>query len=234
MASRKVLLVEDDQSLAESLRYNLIREGYSVTWSADGEDAVAQAKVKDPDLVILDLMLPKLDGFEVCRRIRRERNVPILVLSARDDELDKVVGLELGADDYVTKPFGLKELMARVRAMLRRSEIAASEQQAGDADRKTLTAGNLTVDVERHQVTRGDQQINLTPKEFELLVYLMRNRGIVVTRDVLLDKIWGYEFAGDTRTIDVHVRWLRSKIEETPNQPTRIVTVRGLGYKFEG
>ncbi len=234
MASRKVLLVEDDQSLAETLRYNLIREGYSVTWSADGDDAVHQARSKDPDLVILDLMLPKLDGYEVCRRIRRDRTVPILILSARDEELDKVVGLELGADDYVTKPFGLKELLARVRAMLRRSEMAATEARSNsEADKQVLVSGDLSVDVERHLVQRGDQTINLTPKEFDLLVHLMRNKGIVVTREVLLDRIWGYEFAGDTRTIDVHIRWLRSKIEVNPNQPTRILTVRGLGYKFE-
>ncbi len=232
MATRRILLVEDDEPLAETLRYNLIREGYSVTWSADGEDALKQASSKNPDLVILDLMLPKLDGFDVCRRIRSERDVPILILSARDDETDKVVGLELGADDYVTKPFGLKELLARVRAMIRRSEMRQSEPT--EPDETSLVAGDLTVDTESHQVVVGERQVSLTPKEFDLLVHLMRNRGRVVTRDMLLDRIWGYEFNGDTRTIDVHIRWLRSKIEERPDKPSRIVTVRGVGYRFEG
>ncbi len=232
MTTRRILLVEDDESLAETLRYNLIREGYSVTWSADGEDALKQASSKNPDLVILDLMLPKLDGFDVCRRIRKERDVPILILSARDDETDKVVGLELGADDYVTKPFGLKELLARVRAMIRRSEMRQSEPDApGDT---SLVAGDLTVDTESHTVVVGDRQVGLTPKEFDVLVHLMRNRGRVVTRDMLLDRIWGYEFDGDTRTIDVHIRWLRSKIEVRPDKPSRIITVRGVGYRFEG
>lgn len=232
MTTRRILLVEDDEALAETLRYNLIREGYSVTWSADGEDALKQASSKNPDLVILDLMLPKLDGFEVCRRIRSERDVPILILSARDDETDKVVGLELGADDYVTKPFGLKELLARVRAMIRRAEMRRSEPDAPDDT--NLVAGDLTVDIGSHQVVVGDRQVGLTPKEFDLLVHLMRNRGRVVTRDILLDRIWGYEFDGDTRTIDVHIRWLRSKIEVRPDKPSRIITVRGLGYRFEG
>ena len=232
MTTRRILLVEDDEALAETLRYNLIREGYSVTWSADGEDALKQASSKNPDLVILDLMLPKLDGFDVCRRIRSERDVPILILSARDDETDKVVGLELGADDYVTKPFGLKELLARVRAMIRRAEMRRSEPDAPDDT--SLVAGDLTVDIGSHQVVVGDRQVGLTPKEFELLVHLMRNRGRVVTRDMLLDRIWGYEFDGDTRTIDVHIRWLRSKIEVRPDKPSRIITVRGLGYRFEG
>ena len=232
MTTRRILLVEDDEALAETLRYNLIREGYSVTWSADGEDALKQASSKNPDLVILDLMLPKLDGFDVCRRIRSERDVPILILSARDDETDKVVGLELGADDYVTKPFGLKELLARVRAMIRRAEMRRSEPDAPDDT--SLVAGDLTVDIGSHQVVVGDRQVGLTPKEFELLVHLMRNRGRVVTREMLLDRIWGYEFDGDTRTIDVHIRWLRSKIEVRPDKPSRIITVRGLGYRFEG
>ncbi len=239
----KVLVVEDEPSLLDALEYNLRRQGYEVRTATDGLKALEMARRDRPDLIILDIMLPGLDGFEVCRALRREMNVPILMLTARADEVDKIVGLEVGADDYLTKPFSMRELMARVKALLRRvrlvrEEVATTAAEAADAGEyataPTLTFGDLTIDMARHEVLRGGQAIPLKPKEYELLAFLARHRGIVLSRDLILERVWGWDYAGETRTVDVHVRWLREKIEPDPAAPRRIVTVRGVGYRFEG
>jgi len=224
---KKILVVDDEPTLVATVKYNLEREGYHVVIAADGESGLSLARAECPDLVVLDLMLPGLDGFEVCRILRREMAVPILMLTAKTEEVDKVVGLELGADDYVTKPFSMRELLARVRALLRRAEAPAVEA-------KVLTAGDLQVDLRRREASRQGQALLLKPKEFDLLAFFLRNRARAFTRDQLLDQVWGYDFAGDTRTVDVHVRWLRQKIEDNPAKPTRLLTVRGVGYRFEG
>jgi len=224
---KKILVVDDEPTLVAIVKYNLEREGYQVVTAADGESGLSVARAERPDLIILDLMLPGLDGFEVCRILRREMTVPVLMLTAKTDEVDKVVGLELGADDYVTKPFSMRELLARVRALLRRAE-------APPAEAKVLTAGDLQVDLRRREDSRQGQALLLKPKEFDLLAFFLRNRARAFTRDQLLDQVWGYDFAGDTRTVDVHVSWLRQKIEDEPAKPTRLLTVRGVGYRFEG
>ncbi|MDP2731292.1 MAG: response regulator transcription factor [Dehalococcoidales bacterium] len=226
-----ILVVEDDRNLLDTLRYNLHKEGYEVVTAADGAEALDIARREKPDLIILDIMLPIMSGFEVCRILRKEMIVPILMLTAKADETDKIVGLEIGADDYMTKPFSLRELMARVRAMLRRSKMV--EEQPGTRE-SLLMVGDIVVDVARHKASKGITTLELTPKEFDLLAFLVRNRGFVLSRDQLLEKVWGYDFAGDTRTVDVHVRWLREKIEDNPNKPKLLVTVRGVGYKLEG
>jgi DNA-binding response OmpR family regulator len=240
-ANPKVLVVEDEPALVETLEYSLRKQGYEVSIATDGMAALEIARREKPDLIILDVMLPRLDGYEVCRVLRQEMNVPILMLTARTDEVDKVVGLEVGADDYMTKPFGMRELMARVKALLRRvrltrEELAATENSAPTADlpRERMTFDDLVVDLGRREVRLGEQVIHLKPKEFELLVFLARNRGIVLTRDLALERVWGWEYDGGSRTVDVHVRWLREKLEKEPSNPTRIVTVRGVGYRFEG
>ena len=227
-AMKRILVVDDEPTLVATLRYNLEREGYQVVTASDGDSGLSLARSDRPDLVILDLMLPVIDGFEVCRLLRREMTVPILMLTAKADEVDKVVGLELGADDYVTKPFSMRELLARVRALLRRAETAPT------VDVELLAAGNLQVDLRRREASRQGRVLTLKPKEYELLLFLLRNRGRAFTREQLLDQIWGYEFAGDTRTVDVHVRWLRQKIEDEPATPTRLITIRGVGYRFDG
>ena len=228
----RVLVVDDEATLVDTIRYNLRREGYEVQVAGEGNEAIRLARASAPDLVVLDLMLPGLDGLEVCRQLRRESIVPILMLTAKDDEVDKIVGLEVGADDYMTKPFSMRELLARVRAMLRRSRMA---QQAGEADgAQAVRSGDLEADPLQRRVTLGEKSLQLKPKEFDLLVYLMQQRGRVLTRDQLLEKVWGYTFAGDTRTVDVHIRWLREKIEEDPGTPRRLETVRGVGYRFVG
>ncbi len=224
---KKILIVEDEPTLLATLRYNLEREGYAVTTAPDGEAALALARGERPHLVLLDVMLPKMDGLEVCRILRRETAVPILMLTAKTEEVDKVVGLELGADDYVTKPFSMRELLARVRALLRRAERSPDGGES-------LTTGDLLVDFAKRQVSRAGVALPLKPKEYELLAFLARNRGRAFTRDQLLSQVWGYDFAGDSRTVDVHVRWLREKIEDEPSKPTRLITVRGTGYRFEG
>jgi DNA-binding response OmpR family regulator len=225
---KKVLVVDDEATLTATLRYNLEREGYAVAVAADGEAALVAARADHPDLVILDLMLPVMDGLEVCRLLRRESSAPILMLTAKASEVDKVVGLEMGADDYVTKPFGMRELIARVRALLRRHESGPGD------DATSVSAGDLRVDLRRREAFKGDRLLVLKPKEMELLTFLLRNRGRVFTRDQLLSQIWGYDYAANTRTIDVHVRWLRQKIEDDPDRPTRLITVRGTGYRFDG
>ena len=223
----KILIVEDDVNLLEALKYNVRKEGYVALGVADGAEAVELARKEKPDLVLLDVMLPTMSGFEVCRILRKEMAVPILMLTARDDEVDKVAGLDLGADDYMTKPFGMRELMARVRALLRRADIRTPRPAR-------LGFGQVEIDTGRHIVTKAGKAIDLTPKEFDLLVFLAGNRGLVFGRDQLLEKVWGYDFAGDTRTVDVHVRWLREKVEDNPEEPVHLLTVRGVGYKLEG
>jgi DNA-binding response OmpR family regulator len=229
--SDKILIVEDDRNLLDTLAYNLGKEGYQVVTAVDGEEALEVARREKPNLIILDIMLPKLSGLEVCRILRKETIVPILMLTAKAEETDKIVGLEIGADDYMTKPFSLSELLARVRALLRRSKMVEKQTRPEEA---LLKFGDIEIDVARHRTSKGPATLELTPKEFDLLVFLARNRGFVFSRDKLLEKVWGYDFAGDTRTVDVHVRWLREKIEDNPNRPKILVTVRSAGYKLEG
>lgn len=224
--ARTVLVVDDEQTLVATLKYNLEREGYRVLTAGDGEKAISLARSERPDLMILDLMLPAVDGLEVCRILRREMSLPILMLTARAGEVDKVVGLEIGADDYVTKPFSTRELLARVRALLRRT--------AAPADEESLVSGGLRIDLKRREATLDGNTLELKPKEMELLIHFMRNRGRAFTREQLLRDVWGYDFYGDSRTVDVHVSWLRQKIEAQPGKPVRILTVRGVGYRFEG
>jgi DNA-binding response OmpR family regulator len=232
----KVLVVEDEAALVETLEYSLLKEGYEVCTATDGLSALEVARTERPDLILLDIMLPELDGLEVCRILRREMNVPIIMLTARTDEVDRVVGLEIGADDYVTKPFSMRELLARVKASLRRVR-RVREEMAGDQGATTasrLVFDNLTIDELRHEALLDDAPLHLKPKEYDLLLFLVRNRGITLDRDLILERVWGWEFNGGTRTVDVHIRWLREKIEPNPANPTRIMTVRGVGYRFEG
>ena len=228
-----VLVVEDEENLLEALRYNLEREGYAVNTAIDGEQALLSARDSAPDLVILDVMLPQLDGFEICRILRRRSDVPILMLTARGEEIDRVVGLELGADDYVTKPFSIRELMARVRNLLRRSHRAPSAADAASpAD--ILRSGDLEIDSVSHIVRLNGELLELKPREFDLLALLAKNKARAFTRDQILERLWGHDYYGDSRTVDVHIRWLREKIEPQPSKPVRIVTIRGVGYRFDG
>ncbi len=224
---KTILVVDDEPTLVATLKYNLERESFRVLEAVDGEAALEAARTGRPDLIVLDLMLPGLSGLEVCRILRKETRVPIIMLTAKDAEVDKVVGLETGADDYVTKPFGMPELMARVRALLRRAEPGSDEES------DVLESGDLRVDLTRREVRRGGSPLRLKPRELDLLVCFMRRRGRAFSREELLNQVWGYEFADDTRTVDVHVRWLRQKIEPDPSHPSRLITVRGVGYRFE-
>jgi two-component system OmpR family response regulator len=233
----KILIVDDDKNLLEVIKYNLEKDGCSVVLAEDGTQAIEIAHREKPNLIILDVMLPGIDGFEVCRILRKEMSVPILMLSAKTDEIDKVVGLELGADDYITKPFSVRELMARVRAALRRRESneqhTLSNKLKETRENLIIKGHGLEVDTVRHQVSMKGSVLNLTPKEFELLAFLMRYKGQVFNREQLMEKVWGYTFEGSKRTVDVHVRWLRQKIEDNPDTPKILVTVIGFGYKFE-
>lgn len=231
-----ILIVEDDTSLRETLAYNLSRQEYSVQAVGNGLTALEVARKNHPDLVLLDLMLPGMDGFEVCRILRQEMNIPILILTARDDEIDRVIGLEIGADDYITKPFSMRELMARVKAHLRRERLIRQEvgSQQEVASQDVLTFGNLTLDLSRRELLLDNVPVALKPKEFDLLLFMAQHRRKALSRQFLLERVWGWEFAGGTRTVDVHVHWLREKIEADPSNPSRIVTVRGSGYRFEG
>jgi DNA-binding response OmpR family regulator len=224
--ARTILVVDDEPTLRETLAEALDADGFRVVTAADGREALARFREHRPELVVLDLMLPELSGIEVCRIIRQESDVPILMLTARSSEVDKIVGLELGADDYVTKPFSLRELSARIRALLRRSEQVASEGLA------TVTVGDLTVDLTGHRLLRDGEVVPLKPKVFELLAFLIRHPGQVFSREQLLEQVWGYDYAGETRTVDVHVHWLRTAIEPDPASPAVIQTVRGVGYVF--
>ncbi len=225
--AKTVLVVEDEPSLASTLSYNLRKNGFNVLAAADGLAGLQEARRARPDVIVLDLMLPKMDGLEVCRRIRAESDVPILILTAKSEELDKVVGLEVGADDYLTKPFGMRELMARVRALLRRS---GNRGEVDDATR--IVVGDIELDVRGRSVKRAGHEIALKPKEFDVLFFLAKNAGQVFTREQLLEHVWGYEFFGGSRTVDVHMRWLREKLEAEPAHPRHLLTVRGVGYKF--
>ncbi len=235
--SEKILIVEDEISLQETLAYNLKKQGYDLFVADDGSKALELIRQHKPDLILLDIMLPGMDGFEVCRKIRTEFSTPVLMLTARDDEIDRVVGLEVGADDYLTKPFSMRELIARVKAMLRRVHIIREElisiQQTKDLT-SFIEIDNLKIDFGRREVRVDDKVKNLKPKEFDLLYYLVKHKNHVLTRDHILESVWGWEYIGDSRTVDVHVRWLREKIENDPSTPQKIITVRGTGYRFEG
>ena len=238
----KILVVEDDATLLEMLKYNLARQEYVILTAEDGRVGLRLARKERPDLIILDVMLPNMDGFEVCRILRKEMNVPILMLTARTEEIDKIVGLELGADDYITKPFSMRELLARVKAHLRRVELIREDVTAERARNEPsqieamsiLTFGNMVIDESRREVRMAKTPIRLKPKEFELLLFLVRNKGIALSRTLILERVWGWTYDGNSRTVDVHVRWLREKIEPDPGEATRIVTVRGVGYRFDG
>jgi two-component system response regulator RegX3 len=223
----RILIVEDEPSLAEPLAFLLEREGYEPTIVVDGLAAVAEFDRNGSDLILLDLMLPGLSGTEVCKEIRNRSSVPIIMLTAKDSEIDIVVGLELGADDYVTKPYSSRELLARIRAILRRR---VEDEIASDA---VLEAGSVRMDVERHTVAVGGKETKMPLKEFELLEVLLRNAGRVLTRGQLIDRVWGADYYGDTKTLDVHIKRIRSRIEDNPSEPTMLLTVRGLGYRFE-
>lgn len=226
----KILIVEDETSFSEAISFLLGKEGFETDVAENGRTALELFKASAYDLVLLDLMIPEVSGIEVCRAIRTTSMVPIIMLTAKDSEVDKVVGLELGADDYVTKPYSSRELVARIKAVLRRG---TTESMDADSNSAIQTAGNIRMDVERHQVTVNGTLINLPLKEFELLEFLMRNTGRVLTRGQLIDRVWGGDYYGDTKTLDVHIKRLRSKIEEDPANPQLIQTIRGLGYKFE-
>ncbi|WP_210134908.1 response regulator transcription factor [Staphylococcus sp. GDX8P80P] len=231
--SQKVLVVDDEQSIVTLLKYNLETAGYIVEVAYDGEEALEKVNEIQPELVVLDVMLPKKDGIEVCKTIRSDKNlVPILMLTAKDDEFDRVLGLELGADDYMTKPFSPREVVARVKAILRRSKFA-SEIEKEDVDYEDILIENIRIRPEFFEVYKDDELLELTPKEFELLLYLIERQGRVITREHMLNSVWNYEFAGDSRIVDVHISHLRDKLEENPKQPKLIKTVRGLGYKLE-
>lgn len=238
--SHKLLVVEDEMTLQEALAYNLGRQGYEVLTAGNGRAALELARREQPDLIVLDVMLPGLDGFEVCRLLRKEMNVPILMLTARDDEVDKVVGLEMGADDYLTKPFSMRELLARVKAQLRRVRLVreemAAEQEGERLEERpsSYTFDNLVIDQARREVRLDAQVVRMKPKEYDLLIFLARNRGIALSRDLILERVWDWSHDGSSRTVDVHIRWLREKIEPDPAHARRIVTVRGIGYRFEG
>jgi len=230
----RVLLVDDEPAILHALAYNLRKEGYEVVTASDGPTALATARSEQPDIVVLDVMLPHFSGFEVCRTLRAETTTPILMLTARSDEFDRVLGLELGADDYIVKPVGLRELMARIKAMLRRVEMGRAQTAGGEQPLKSdvVEAGPARIDVTRHEARWNGQVVALRPREFDLLVYLARNAGRVLSRDVLLEGVWGFHHVGDPRTVDVHIRWLREKLEEDPSAPRHIQTVRGAGYKL--
>ena len=228
----KILVVDDEPALVSTIGYNLRREGHEVLTAGDGVRALDLARREHPDVIVLDLMLPKMDGLDVCRAIRQSpavhlRSVPILILTARADEVDKVVGLEIGADDYVTKPFSMRELLARLKAMLRRAQMEAEDSETD----RPFTFGPLDVDPAQRRVLRRGKELAFKPKEFDLLVYFLRHPGQVFSREQLLDQVWGYGHIGDIRTVDVHVRWLREKIERDPSKPKLLETVRGVGYR---
>lgn len=251
----KILVVDDEENIVEGLKYNLVREGYEVVVSIDGRQALDMAQQEKPDLVILDLMLPAMNGLDVCRILRQTSTVPILMLTAKEEEVDKILGLELGADDYMTKPFNLRELIARVRAMLRRMEMlrtnnnptsTLAENNGGQAapkaspnfanvlpQQEVISVGDLIVNLNQHTVFVGERPVLLKPKEFDLLAFLARHRGQVLTRETLLERVWDYDYSGGTRTVDVHIRWIREKIEADPSKPRYIHTVFGVGYKFD-
>lgn len=230
MKSAKVLVIDDEPSITTSIKYGLEKEGYTVITADNGTDGCELARNEKPDIVVLDVMLPGLDGYEVCRMIRADLPVPIIMLTAKGEEIDKVVGLEVGADEYVTKPFSLRELQARIKALLR---LVARHKNTKMAEPDRIEVGELVIDLKRHEVFIEDRKINLTLKEFELLKLLALNANKVLSREYLIEQVWGYDFTGEGRTVDVHIHWLREKIERDPENPVRIQTVRGVGYRFE-
>ncbi len=235
--AEKILVVDDEISLQETVAYNLKKQGYDVLTAGDGDIALDLARKEKPDLIILDIMLPGMDGFEICRILRKEMTTPVLMLTARDEEIDRVVGLEVGADDYMAKPFSMRELLARVKAMLRRVRLVREEvgsAQAEEEKAQVLTFDNLIIDLGRREITLDGKVLPFKPKEFELLHYLALHRGQVLSRETILERVWGWDFIGDSRTVDVHIRWLREKIEKDDANPRRLITVRGAGYRFEG
>ncbi len=235
MFRMRILVVDDDAPSVKMISFLLREEGYQVSSSDNGLAALESIEREPPDLVILDVMMPHLDGFEVCRILRKEMNVPILMLTARDDEIDRVLGLEMGADDYLTKPFSMREFLARVKALLRRVRLIREEMDAeAQTSKEILLFGNLTLDISRREVLSDHHPLALKPKEFDLLLYLARHRGQVLSREQILESVWGWTYGGGSRTVDVHIRWLRKKIEHDPTRPVRIVTVRSAGYRFEG
>lgn len=232
-----ILVVEDEPALRDTLVYNVKKDGFTVEAVGDGRSALDSARRLNPNLIVLDIMLPELDGFEVARILRREMSTPILMLTARDDEIDRVVGLEVGADDYLTKPFSMRELMARVKAQLRRTRLLREELEKVPQPAKkqeTLSFNDLVINITRREVTLHNTPLQLKPKEYELLEFFAAHKGQMLSREFILERVWGWDFIGDSRTVDVHVRWLRQKVEDDPGSPTRIVTVRGGGYRFEG
>lgn len=242
-APETILVVEDDTTLLETLTYNLERQGYAVLTATEGNVGLMLALNENPDLIILDIMLPRMDGVEVCRRLRQERNMPVIMLTARSDEVDKIVGLEMGADDYLTKPFSMRELMTRVKAHLRRIRLLREEYATAGAPPlapappapSMLEFDNLVIDLARREVRLDGNPLQLKPREYDLLVFLARNRGVAVSRDLIMNRVWDWRHMGaGSRTVDVHVRWLREKIEPDPTQTQRIITVRGIGYRFDG
>ena len=228
---RKVLIVDDEKNIVDIIAFNLKKEGYQVITASDGEEGVEKTFSENPDLILLDIMMPKMDGYEACRKIREKKHTPIIMLTARAEEVDKVLGLEMGADDYVTKPFGVRELMARVKANLRK--VAALQEAAGAADENASGYGKLTLNLDRYEVKKDGKVIDLTLRAFELLKFLAQQKGQVFSRETLLEKVWGYEYFGDVRTVDVTVRRLREKIEDDPGKPSYILTKRGVGYYFD-
>ncbi len=233
----KILIVEDETALRETLAYTLEREGFAVRAVADGVKALEATAEQNPDIILLDIMLPGIDGFEVCRRLRAKMNVPILMLTARENEIDRVVGLEMGADDYIIKPFHMRELVARIKAHLRRVRLFREEKNPAPDEvppQEPIVSGDLSINIARGEAIRNGNPLPLKPKEYELLLYFARHRGQALSREQILERVWGWEYTGDSRTVDVHVRWLREKIEPDPANPVRLVTVRGAGYRFEG
>lgn len=235
-STKKVLVVDDERVLVETIGYNLRREGYATVNAYDGGEALAAARREKPDAIILDVMLPGLSGFEVCSALRRETTVPILMLTAREGEVDKVLGLELGADDYLTKPFSMRELLARVKAQLRRGRLLREElgKPSEPAPHETLTFDDLAINLTRREVTLNGAVLALKPKEYELLLFFAEHKSHMLSREFILERVWGWDYVGDSRTVDVHVRWLRQKLEKDSANPMRIITVRGGGYRFEG
>ena len=229
MNSEKILIIEDEENILEAVKYTLTQEGYDVFTSVDGEDGLEKAQEIKPDLVLLDVMLPKMDGFEVCRILRKDLEMPVFMISAKAEEIDRVVGLEMGADDYITKPFSMRELVVRVRNSLRR---AALNPQVDELE--ILKFGELEIHLTSHMAIVSGEEVSMKPKEFDLLYLLASNKGRVFTRDQILQRLWDHEYIGDVRTVDVHVRWIREKIEINPSRPEKLVTIRGVGYRFDG
>lgn len=237
--NKSILIIEDEINIQKAIEYNLTRAGYKVFIASDGEEGLNLFNKENPDLLILDLMLPKLDGLEVCKIIRNSSTVPVLMLTAKGEEIDRVVGLEIGADDYLIKPFGMHELIARIKALIRRVNIESensnfNRNKSLGKSNGVLISCNLVLDTRRHKVTLNDVELELKPREFQLLSLFMSNIGLVLTRNEILDELWGQEFIGDLRSVDVHVRWLRVRLEDDSSNPKRLMTVRGVGYRFEG